>query len=100
MVTSEKLAGRMYPGLQELYLRLQKLAQNISPVSDISRQTSLSQRTRNILYSSPFDCPMSPLKFWSNCTSTCGVIRGGSCKLRRRSGDLRPCEGERKGRVQ
>ena len=54
MTTSEKLAIRTYPGLQELHSQLQKLKNCFPQISNTSQQP-LSRQTRNILYSRSFN---------------------------------------------
>src|SRR5436190_13233583 len=54
MTTSEKLAIRTYPGLQELHSQLQKLKNCFPQISNTSQQP-LSRQTCNILYSRSFN---------------------------------------------
>ena len=54
MATSEKLAVRTYPGLQELHSQLQKFKNYFPQISNTSSRKPLSKRTRNILYGRSF----------------------------------------------
>jgi len=54
MATSEKLAVRTYPGLQELHSQLQKFKNYFPQISNTNSRKPLSKRTRNILYGCSF----------------------------------------------
>jgi len=57
MVTSEKLAARTYPGIQELHSKLKKLIDSlcVSPISHPSGRVFFSSRSRNEIYTRPLD---------------------------------------------
>ena len=66
MVTSEKLAARTYPGIQELHSRLKEyiytLSPRHSPISHPPERVPFPRPFHNTLYTSPFDSVCSAVK--------------------------------------
>src|SRR5437762_1255295 len=83
MATSTKQANRTYPGLQELYFRLQKwMDANFSPITLDHQLPFLSKYRRKELYRRSFQSVASILELLSMDDVSSGLSADGRITLR------------------